>query len=240
MPMYLKTLTVGGLPVEEIPCVEVWDLSGIVFASHVGLKPTSMCNWNAEYGDGLFKISQNIIGDFSIICRFGGHLASTKDKSTLIFKYQNSTAFLPNEVVVLKHFNCDINPQYLDSLDTELFTVHLMFGTNPDDDQSRKDNKKKNQTMAKEGAITPTNKDLEKLSLPVYHTPGVDAFEAGLDEISKHHPVMPEPVKCSVLLDRGCEDKYSTVAMQLANNNIEYAVSLGKKGIHPLCCAVLC
>eukprot|EP01036_Dinobryon_divergens_P029179 gene29179-38245_t len=41
---------------------------------------------------GAFETTaQDILGDFSIICRFGGHLASTKDKSTLIFKYQNST-----------------------------------------------------------------------------------------------------------------------------------------------------
>jgi hypothetical protein len=61
------------------------------------------------------------------MCRFGGHHAMTRDKSTLIFKYQNNTAFLPCEVVELKRQNVDINPDYTDSLDAELFTVHLMF-----------------------------------------------------------------------------------------------------------------
>lgn len=37
------------------------------------------------------------------------------------------TAFLPCEVVELKRQNVDINPEYSDSLDSELFTVHLMF-----------------------------------------------------------------------------------------------------------------
>ena len=30
-------------------------------------------------------------GDFSVMCRFGGHHAMTRDKTTLIFKYQNNT-----------------------------------------------------------------------------------------------------------------------------------------------------
>jgi hypothetical protein len=29
-PLHLKTITIAGLPVEEIPCVEVYDLSGKV------------------------------------------------------------------------------------------------------------------------------------------------------------------------------------------------------------------
>ena len=38
-----------------------------------------------------------------------------------------SAAFLPCEVVELKRQNVDINPEYSESLDSELFTVHLMF-----------------------------------------------------------------------------------------------------------------
>lgn len=62
-----------------------------VFGSHVGWKSTGMCTWDPEYGDGYFQIDQNILGDFAIICRFGGQLANTREKSTLIFKYQNTT-----------------------------------------------------------------------------------------------------------------------------------------------------
>ena len=39
----------------------------------------------------------------------------------------SSLAFLPCEVVELKRQNVDINPEYSESLDSELFTVHLMF-----------------------------------------------------------------------------------------------------------------
>jgi hypothetical protein len=90
-PLHLKCLALSGLPVDEIPCVEVWDMNGIVFNSHSGWKSTNKCTWSSEYGDGFFRVSQDILGDFSVMCRFGGHHAMTRDKTTLIFKYQNST-----------------------------------------------------------------------------------------------------------------------------------------------------
>jgi hypothetical protein len=90
-PRYLKTISIAGLPVEDIPSVEVWDLNGLVFTSHQGTKVSSACSWNAEYGDAFFKVSQFLLGDFCVVCSFGGAMAAKKDKSTLIFKYQNST-----------------------------------------------------------------------------------------------------------------------------------------------------
>ena len=90
-PVHLKCLAISGLPVDEIPCVEVWDMHGLVFNSHAGWKSTNKCTWSSEYGDGFFRVSHDILGDFSVMCRFGGHHALTRDKTTLIFKYQNNT-----------------------------------------------------------------------------------------------------------------------------------------------------
>jgi hypothetical protein len=90
-PVHLKCLAISGLPVDEIPCVEVWDMHGMVFNSHAGWKSTNKCTWSSEYGDGFFRVSHDILGDFSVMCRFGGHHALTRDKTTLIFKYQNNT-----------------------------------------------------------------------------------------------------------------------------------------------------
>ena len=39
----------------------------------------------------LIMKSISSTGDFSVMCRFGGHHAMTRDKTTLIFKYQNNT-----------------------------------------------------------------------------------------------------------------------------------------------------
>lgn len=208
-PLHLKTLTIAGLPVEEIPCVEVWDLSGKIFSSHVGWKHTNMCTWNAEYGDGYFRVSQNIVGDFAVICRFGGHLANTKDKSTLIFKYQNSTgnnttivklsvrvvicivlfislsfvslACLAGEVMELKAFQVDINPQYADSLDIELFTIHLML---EDASIATGINNSVSSLTSSSGSHDPRSLLLTCLSS--YSKAGTESFEAGLDEVIEH------------------------------------------------------
>ncbi len=88
---FLRTITVAGLPVDDIPCIEVWDLNGLIFSSHNGSKASSSCTWNEEYSDGFYRVEKFVLGDFTITCRFGGHLAANKDKSTLILKYQNTT-----------------------------------------------------------------------------------------------------------------------------------------------------
>jgi hypothetical protein len=92
--LFLKVVTVSGLPVEEMPCLEVFDLTGRVFHSHSEENNRLMCRWNNDDGDGFFRVARHLHGDFSIVCRFGGHLADKKDKSTLIFKYQNNASFL--------------------------------------------------------------------------------------------------------------------------------------------------
>lgn len=207
-PRYLKTITIAGLPVEEIPCVEVWDINGMIFSSHTGWNADPSCTWNTDYGDGFFKISKFLLGDFSIICRFGGNLAGTKDKSTLIFKYQNTTAFLFDEILELKATDVDINPQYSESLDVEIFTVHLMFENNP--------------------TLTPNPKlrlkDSDVMRLASFPKVGLEAFEAGLDEISKLHSIVPDPKKFSDLIEKGTMEKYLAVALQLSNNHAAAAL----------------
>jgi hypothetical protein len=171
----------AALPVDEIPCVEVWDMSGLVFNSHSGMNSSSKCKWSSLYGDGLFHVDADIIGDFSIMCRFGGQHALTRDKTTLIFKYQNSTgvcsfiyllclvcdvsnhaAFLPPEVIELSKQNVDINPEYADSVDVSTFSVHLLF-----------------EVPSAASLIKP-----EFISFAhTYQLRGKEAFEAGLDEV---------------------------------------------------------
>lgn len=84
-----------------------------------------------------------------------------------------ATAFLPGEVVELKRQNVDINPEYGDSLDVEMFTVHLMFEKIPVEGRPVASNSSnKNNNINANG------------TLPQYHTQTRSAFEAGLDEVS--------------------------------------------------------
>ena len=208
-PLHLKSIAISGLPVDEIPCVELWDMTGLVFNSHNGWKSSNKCTWSSEYGDGFFRVTQDILGDFSVMCRFGGHHAMTRDKTTLIFKYQNNTAFMPCDVVELKRQNVDVNPDYGESLDVELFTVHLMF----------------EKPLCLVSPNTPSRISSSDV-LPSYKFNNRDAFELGLDEISKCHFVEPESNKNTSLSEMGYPDQYITVALQLSDNDIDVAAEL--------------
>jgi hypothetical protein len=43
LPLHLKTITLAGLPVEDIPCLEVWDLSGKVQGMCLGRELSLLC-----------------------------------------------------------------------------------------------------------------------------------------------------------------------------------------------------
>ena len=69
--------------------------------------------------------------------------------------------FMPGETVELKHDLVDINPEYAESLDVEMFTMKLFFERSLSSDDERR---------LRPGRLT-------------YHQMGVGAFEAGLDEV---------------------------------------------------------
>lgn len=98
--LFLKSIAISGLPVDELPCLEVWDCNGCLYSSHVQWRPHANCTWNGEYGDGLYIVSTSVLGDFSIMCRFGGQHAMTRDKTTVLFKYQNNTGKAPLRNIV--------------------------------------------------------------------------------------------------------------------------------------------
>ena len=100
----MKFIALSGLPAEEIPIIEVRDMQGLVFNSHQ-CSECSKPTWSSEFGDGSFQVSQDIIGDFAITCRFGGNFTLIKDKTTLIFTYQNNTG--------MSHVACPVVRRYL-------------------------------------------------------------------------------------------------------------------------------
>jgi hypothetical protein len=73
---------------------------------------------------------------------------------------------LLEEILELKSPDVDVNPQYCESLDVEIFTVHLMFENNP--------------SLAPKQRI----KESELCKLEVFPRKGIEVFEAGLDEVS--------------------------------------------------------
>lgn len=88
-PVHLKNLAVSGLPADEVPIIEIRDIHGQVYNSNHA--DSEVPTWSIEFGDGSFQVSNDILGDFVISCRFGGKHSAIKDSSTVIFTYQNNT-----------------------------------------------------------------------------------------------------------------------------------------------------
>eukprot|EP00981_Chlorochromonas_danica_P001557 scaffold341_cov154-Ochromonas_danica.AAC.1 len=108
----------------------------------------------------------------------------------------------------------DFNPEHSDKLhsdgDPEAFALNLVF-----DRELTPSNQ-----ISRANAVT---------SLPSFPKYGIEAFEAGLDEISKSHPVVPDSKLYSELNKSSSEDRYISVALQLANNDVSVASSLIEK-----------
>ena len=227
---FLKVITVSGLPVEEMPCVEVFDLTGVVFHSHSEENNRLMCRWSNDDGDGFFRVAKHLHGDFSVVCRFGGRLADKKDKSTLIFKYQNNASFLqcshPTAFVRrgksssaismdLGNDDIDINPRYVDSIDLDRLRVSLVIDDvrlqSPDDNRLKYSDAFTSQYM---------------------NMPGKDSLEQGLSTLSSSLSVIPSAPKIIDLKDIGkiidadsrTYEQYAFLCLQLSDNNIDSAV----------------
>lgn len=189
-------------------------MNGLIFTSHHGLEIKDGCGWSAEYGDGSFQVSHDMLGDFTVICRFGANHVLKKDVTTLIFTYKNSTAFLPCEVVELRLQNVDFNPEYSSSLDTDQFTVHLMF---------------EESSVTLEGDFFGlSNCVLQTYPSSVHSS---TAFDRGLEEICKSHHVEPDPLKIKTLLDRNFPGKYILSALRFSNNSVDIGADLIEKMI---------
>lgn len=90
--LHLKNISIKGLPVDDMPCIEIFNTDSMIFSSNdANSNSVNQSKWTSEFGDGSYRINIDIIGDFSLICRFGGEHINTRHVSTLIFKYQNNT-----------------------------------------------------------------------------------------------------------------------------------------------------
>ena len=126
-PVLLKYILVRGMPVEDLPCIDLWDTSrGHFFASH--REPEANRAWEGEDGRGLYRVAQVLSGDFYIVCRFGGAWSGiTRDPSKILFRYANSTAVLAVGPMECDKRDCDIMRSYVDGFDEDDFSMVLIL-----------------------------------------------------------------------------------------------------------------
>ena len=142
-PLLLRAIALQGIPVDEKPCLDIWDSSKRhVYSSHPEVwnkKEGGNTNedenneLSSQWGDeeGFYKVNVILEGDFLLLCRFGGEFASETtihDPSKILFRYANTTGFLsggcPHE---LPSNRVDLMRQYASHFDEEDFLVTLLF-----------------------------------------------------------------------------------------------------------------
>jgi hypothetical protein len=146
-PLLLRAIALQGIPVEDKPCLDIWDSSQRhVYSSHPEMwqsvpkmkgHPTinnindNTSQWADE--EGFYKVNAVLDGDFLVLCRFGGEFVDSKDANRhdptkLLFRYTNTTGFLhggcPYE---LGPHKVDLSRRYAPHLDDDDFLVTLLF-----------------------------------------------------------------------------------------------------------------
>eukprot|EP00980_Cylindrotheca_fusiformis_P027234 scaffold19459_cov135-Cylindrotheca_fusiformis.AAC.2 len=138
-PLLLRAIALQGVPVEDKPCLDIWDSSQRhVYSSHpenwnLDFKGTAEQSESSQWADeeGFYKVNALLEGDFLLLCRFGGEFAretTVHDPSKILFRYTNTTGFLsggfPYELPPSK---VDLARSYANHLDDEDFMVSLLF-----------------------------------------------------------------------------------------------------------------
>lgn len=126
-------------------------------------------------------------------------------------------AFLAGDVLELKSYHTDINPQYVESLDLELFTIHLLF----------------EETYSEDGKPLIIIDPSKKLTLDIFKPLGLSSFQGGLNELSKIHSIISNESSVSLIVPENSANRkdnvyynYQKLALQLCNNDIKAAIRM--------------
>jgi hypothetical protein len=139
-PLLLRAIMLQGVPVEDQPCLDIWDSSQRhVYSSHPPAStntPRKDKKPNSQWVDeeGFYRTNVILDGEFLLLCRFGGDAAQLSrernihDPSKILFRYTNTTGFMsggcPYELPAKK---VDLMRLYAHHLDDEEFLLTLMF-----------------------------------------------------------------------------------------------------------------
>ena len=209
-PLVLKSIAISGVPVDDIPCIDIWSSSSQVYTS-AGDGPgeggddgvdDERQHWDEE--EGFFKVDLPLLGDFVILCRFGGEYANdVNDPTKVLFRYANSTGFLCQGAYELGKDKVDMMKRYAGSFDAEDFKVVLLFDMG---DRKPQDG-------------------VDARALPTV-CGEIEAYDVGWASLSKHHALIPSSEACEIIVDKGFPLEVATIALQLGNNDVQRAIEM--------------
>ena len=203
-PLLLRAIAIQGVPVEDKPCIDIWDSDQKHLYSSLTNDLDS--HWSDD-DDGFYKVNKILEGDFCLLCRFGGDMAmDMTDPSKVLFRYANHTGFLSSGPYEFAKNKVDMMRRWEVQFDEEDFLLTLILEsywdapTRDAPDRLRRDSAKLPRVLS-----------------------GQDAQEEGWHVLTKHHaarPTVPDVVdlrgKFSEELS-GCPDHICTLALQMAN-----------------------
>lgn len=230
-PLLLKAIAIQGIPVENRPCIDIWDGTGShVYSSHPGVwndlsakdgddsvpqgqnietsHRRGMSQWVED--EGFYRVNCLLQGDFCLLCRFGGPFAQdATDTTKILFRYANSTAFMESACPYeLSCSQVDIQRRYADHFNEDEFLLSLLIDGFW------------NVEYAEDREML--SQDCPKEILPDVAF-GVDAMEAGWRLIVSGHAVQPGDQDVDKLLSDslgeldGCPRHIASLSLQLAN-----------------------
>ncbi len=144
--LLLRAVTLQGLPVEDMPRVDIWDEEGLIYSSHGDvdvnveekgvdddIRPKSSGSeekkstiWAED--DAFYRVNKRILGDFLLLARFGGEFAyDTEDPTKVILRYANNTEFLYPAALELPKTKVDVMRRYSDGVEEKDFLITFLF-----------------------------------------------------------------------------------------------------------------
>ena len=124
-PLLLRAIAVQGVPVDDKPCIDIWNArQEHVYASSDN---DSLSQWADE--EGFYRVNQVLEGDFCLLCRFGGphHDVENNDPSKVLFRYANTSGFLASGPLELPMQKVDMMRRYVTSFDDDDFSLTLLL-----------------------------------------------------------------------------------------------------------------
>jgi len=226
--MNLMAVTLQGVPVDDMPRLDIWDGNGLVYSSHIssgddgssgevkGVVDTMDSENSAVHTmgadsnrksvmwadeEGFYKVNKPLCGDFLLLCRFGGQFAQdTADPTKVILRYANNTAFLFPGPCELPKIKVDTMRRYTDSISEEDFLITFLF-------------ERGSKTSTPESQATKANGGLGEWNYLPDLLEGKSAVERGWSVISEYHCVSLGSVRSN---GDTCYDESNKIETSLA------------------------
>ena len=205
-PLLLRAVALQGVPVDDKPCLDIWDSKqNHVYSSIL----TEESQWADE--EGFYRVNQVLEGDFCLLCRFGGMYANddTNDPSKVLFRYANSAGFLSSGTYELPKKKVDMMRRYEMSFEEDDFLLTLILESYWDSPNP----------------VPGLDQDSKQLP-PILQ--GYAALERGWHLLTEHHAGKPLEEDCHSLRSifpelQECPNHICKVVLQLTNLDLRQA-----------------